>query len=327
MGKFAKRGYTLFNLTSRALLTNITVKKQPIMRHAILIVSLIPSLCFLGCANESKLGSSSLAPTTVTQSVIELEGKQANTKTDLPSVQLNLVKKAQLTLVIENIDQTIQAITRLIRTQQGDILNLEKLYPTEPGSRQTASLSIRIPQQQLDDVLTQLTKLGVVRQQSQTAEDVSSQLVDFKARLRNLRRSEEMLLQIMGRSGSVGDVLKVSQELSGVRESIEQIDGQLTNLQSQVTYSTITIALEQQTITTPFQKHPGGILVESWTTATRSVVDFTLGLAQLTLWILAYSPYLLITGGGVYWIKTRYLPRLKGKSPSSVHHSQSEGKP
>lgn len=48
----------------------------------------------------------------------------------------------------------------------------------------------------------------------------------------------------MDRSGSVRDVLSVAKELSNVRQSIEQIDAQLKNLQNQVAYSTITLNLE-----------------------------------------------------------------------------------
>lgn len=66
--------------------------------------------------------------------------------------------------------------------------------------------------------------MGTVENQMITAEDVSDQLVDVQARLRNLRKSEEMVLKIMERSGSVGDVLKAANELSTIRESIERID-------------------------------------------------------------------------------------------------------
>ncbi len=59
-----------------------------------------------------------------------------------------------------------------------------------------------------------------------------------------MQKTESTLLEIMERSGSVSDVLKVAQELSDVRQSIEQINAQLKSLQNQVAYSTITLKLE-----------------------------------------------------------------------------------
>lgn len=313
------------------------------MRLPILLLSLLSSLLVTSCSGSPLPKTQTAAPNasrmeqgTMNQAVATGEtsadvadnssGGNSSGKSAVPVAKPQLIKKAQLTLVVDKVDQAIQQVITLMRVQQGDVLNLQEQRPTEPGSRQLASLTLRVPQQNLDNTLTELAKLGTVRQQSQTAEDVSSQLVDFKARLRNLRRSEEMLLQIMGRSGSVGDVLKVSQQLSNVREMIEQIDAQLTNLQTQVAYSTITVELEQAGIGVPFQKPVGGILADTWTTATRSMSGFTLGLGKLALWLLAYSPYIALLGGGIYWFRTHRRPRIQPpstttESPSDNHTS------
>jgi DNA repair ATPase RecN len=97
-------------------------------------------------------------------------------------------------------------------------------------------MKIRIAQDKLETILDALAKLGTVQRRNLSAEDVTNQLVDIQARLRNLQQMEASLLQIMKRSGSVGDVPKVAKELSDVRESIEQIDAQLVNLILCVTF-------------------------------------------------------------------------------------------
>jgi peptidoglycan hydrolase CwlO-like protein len=86
--------------------------------------------------------------------------------------------------------------------------------------------------------------LGTVENRNITAADVGDRLVDFQARLTNLQKTEANLQKIMARAGSVRDVLSFAQELSNVRETIEQIDAQLKTLQNQVAYSTITLNLE-----------------------------------------------------------------------------------
>jgi hypothetical protein len=199
-------------------------------------------------------------------------------------------------------------------------LGFQNQKPPDSSVRQTASVQIRVPQERLETTLEALAKLGNVENRSLTAEDVTNQLVDSEARLRNLRKSEEMVLKIMERSGSVGDVLKVSQELSNIRESIERIDAQLKSLRNQVAYSTISLTLEAAVSAQQTQEPSLGLRAqETWGKATHSVGELTLGLFGLGIWLLAYSPYLLLIGAAVYGFnrfkKQHSVPQIQEPKP------------
>lgn len=104
----------------------------------------------------------------------------------------------------------------------------------------------------------------------------------------------------MERSGSVGDVLKVAQELSNVRQSIEQISAQLKSLQNQVAYSTITLNLEAAFASTTPQPPLSSQIQETWAKSTHSLSEFTVSLLRLGIWLMVYSPYLLILAAAAY---------------------------
>jgi ACT domain-containing protein len=210
-----------------------------------------------------------------------------------PQRQTQLIKKATLSLSVQNLEKAIQSVTQIIETRQGDLLGLQDQIPEDETIRRTASLTLRVPKDQLDATLTELGKLGVAESRSIQVEDVSSQLVDFESRLRNLRKSEETVLKIMDRSGSVGDVLKVSQELSNIRNSIEQIDGQVQSLKRQVAYSTITLSLKAAIAQIPQGRSVGNQLQDAWTESTHSMGVLTTRLIQLGVWMLVFSPYLI----------------------------------
>jgi len=220
---------------------------------------------------------------------------------ETPATRPQLIKKAELSVVVKSIDATTKSVTNIVEKQQGDILGFQNQKPPDSSVRQTASVEIRVPQERLETTLEALAKLGTVENRALTAEDVTEQLVDSEARLRNLRKSEEMVLKIMERSGSVGDVLKASQELSNIRESIERIDAQLKSLRNQVAYSTISLTL-QAPVSAQQTPQPGlGLRVqETWGKATHSVGELTLGLFGLGIWLLAYSPYFLLIAAAVY---------------------------
>jgi hypothetical protein len=220
---------------------------------------------------------------------------------ETPATRPQLIKKAQLSVVVKSIDASSKSVTNIVEKQQGDILGFQNQKPPDSSVRQTASVQIRVPQERLETTLEALAKLGTVENRALTAEDVTNQLVDSEARLRNLRKSEEMVLKIMERSGSVGDVLKASQELSKIRESIERIDAQLKSLRNQVAYSTISLTLQTAVSAQQTPEPSLGLRVqETWGKATHSVGELTLGLFGLGIWLLAYSPYLLLIAAAVY---------------------------
>lgn len=250
-------------------------------------------------ASENTIG----AADTAVEAAADKAGTNQGTPSTVPKQQPQLVKSGTLTLTVDAVGQTIQKITAIVRHQQGDLLELQDQLPNDSESRHTALLQIRVPQQNLEATIKELTQIGTVQQQSISAEDVSSQLVDYQARLRNLRKTETTLLEIMNRSGSVADVLQVAQELSNVRNSIEQVDAQLKDLQNRVAYSVVTINLQQTTATIPSQPGIQTQVQETWEQATHSVGSFTVGLMKLGLWLLAYSPYLAVVVLGVFMVR------------------------
>ena len=251
---------------------------------------------------------------------LKMAATSKEAKAETPATRPQLIKKAELSVVVKSIDASTKSVTNIVEKQQGDILGFQNQKPPDSSVRQTASVEIRVPQERLETTLEALAKLGNVENRALTAEDVTDQLVDNEARLRNLRKSEEMVLKIMERSGSVGDVLKAAQELSKIRESIERIDAQLKSLRNQVAYSTISLTLEAAVSAQQTQEPSLGLRVqETWGKATHSVGELTLGLFALGIWILAYSPYFLLIAAAVYGFnrfkKQHSVPKIQEPKP------------
>ena len=270
---------------------------------------LVAAASLASCAAANKFShdgrfqtAAPMAPTAVAESATILADQDTAAEADSPtepptdtavtSDQPQLIKRAQLSLIVDSIDDSLKHASQLIRAQQGDILDLQDNQIE--AIQRTASMRIRVPQANLDPLLAALSELGSVQQQGLRAEDVSTQIVDAQARLRNLRKSEESLLKIMERSGEISHVLEVSRELSSVRERIEQIDARVQNLQTQVRYSTVDLTLAAAVAAQPDGRPLGETIGATWRDATHSVGELTVNLMQIGLWLLAYSPYLLV---------------------------------
>lgn len=290
------------------------IRSQTGLKPRFILGLMVSILALSSCAQANK--AKQIAPASAPAPLgaadgLEMANSAPQQTTPEPKKQSQLIKRAQLTLIVQSIHQTTESITEIIKKQQGDILKFEAQKSPDNSQRQTAYLEFRVPQQRLETTLNALAKLGTVENQMITAEDVSDQLVDVQARLRNLRKSEEMILKIMERAGSVGDVLKAANELSTIRESIERIDAQLRNLQNQVAYSTINLRIESLVSVTPAPDNLGLRVQETWGKATHMMGEFTWLLVGLVLWLLAFSPYLLIVGGGIYGYRWYRHNRMK----------------
>jgi hypothetical protein len=109
--------------------------------------------------------------------------------------------------------------------------------------------------------------------------------VDTDAKARNLKRTEERILDHLNRTGALEDILKVEQELSRYREQIERLEGRLRFLENRVAFSTITVQLTES------PKAESLVPPESFSTArvaseaTRSLVRFAQALWARLIWI------------------------------------------
>ena len=104
-------------------------------------------------------------------------------------------------------------------------------------------LSVRVPADRFDAARQALSGLGELEGQSIRGEDVSGQLVDYEARLRSLAAQEDALRALVGRAGSVGEVLQVQSSLFSVRQQVEQLSAQRAELEQRATLATISVSL------------------------------------------------------------------------------------
>lgn len=209
-----------------------------------------------------------------------------------PVQGVQLVRTGTVNLLVANVESAITNVSDAARANGGDVLALNDQTPSEPGVRHTAEIQVSVPESRFDATVAQLAKFGGLQARSVSAENVSSQIVDGQARLRNLRNTEADLLKIMNRAGKVDEILQVENQVSATREQIEELDGQVQALKGRVAMSAITVDLEDQAPSVAVQLSPGAQIRDSWLAAVRSMQSFSVALLGAILWGVAYAPYI-----------------------------------
>jgi hypothetical protein len=127
------------------------------------------------------------------------------------------------------------------------------------------SIVLRVPAHSFVAALGDLKSLGAVRRENVSGRDVTQQVVDLQARLRNYRAQEAVLLRLMDRAKTVSATIVVEQHLQQVQLAIEEIQGRLRYLHNQTAMSTITLTLEVAGAAPVKQ----GIMARAWQEAVR----------------------------------------------------------
>jgi Domain of unknown function (DUF4349) len=143
-----------------------------------------------------------------------------------PSDTRKLIRKAQLDLQVVNYDAAVQRLTTFAAEEHGfvAIQNSAKL----PNGKLQGTVVVKVAPDNLDRFLQKARGLGELKNQTLGTDDVTKTYFDTDARLRNAKRMEERLLEMLQKNtGKVSDLLQVEKELARVREQIEQMQGEL----------------------------------------------------------------------------------------------------
>ncbi len=212
-----------------------------------------------------------------------------------------IARVGKLSLYVGNVDSAVSALSRLAKRNAGDVFSLD-LSHQDGDSGASAQMSLRIPESRFDQAMDSVAAIGKVRERSVSAEDLTSDITDSGARLRNLRQTESDIRAIMDRSGSVSQVMDAENQLSEVREQIETLESELASMKNRVVYATI--ELDVQTELAPAAVEPTwrAQLANAWARAVHSVSQFTIALMAFGLWLLLFAPYLLLAAAFAWLI-------------------------
>ena len=287
----------------------VTPKTPPAAPAA--VVADFPATVSLERLSTSDAGTSPVTPENSTSRSAAVAAKTASGAAGQPALSDTgqIARTAGMSIIVPDVENAISRVGAAARAQGGITIALDDETPTQPGVRHTAHVEIGVPDLRFERTLDALGRLGGVRSRSVGAEDVSTQIVDGEARLRNLRSTESDLLKIMARAGKIDDVLAVESQVSTTREQIEQLDAQVQALTHRVAMSTVSVDLEDEAPAASASIGFGAQLASTWAAAVGSVKGFTLAILGALLWLIAYGPYVLgvlFVGGVVAAARSRY---------------------
>lgn len=225
---------------------------RPDRRHGPLVAALLSGLILVlatacGSAAQAPVGGNAAAPPaapaasaapaggdTTGRGVVDGNGEQYALVDDA-----KIVRTGSLQMTVADTDKAIVAGRDAIRALGGYIGASEQ---QRTDDKIVATVTYRIPVARWEDALDAIRRLGTEIGEQIKATEVTGQLVDLDARIRNLKASETALLGYAEKAARISDLLEVQAQLTETRGEIERLSAEQAALSDQVAMATLTVS-------------------------------------------------------------------------------------
>ncbi len=211
-------------------------------------------------------------------------------------------KNGSISFLVEKIDDSVESVKVINSKYSGQITNI---YDYGRGNDRVVTITVKVPVADFESYYEEVRDIdGEVTYANISTTDVTEEYIDITSRLKNLKSVETQLVGILEDAESVTDILAVQKELNTVRGDIESYEQRKRYFDSQTDYSYISISFS-------IDKTGLNISEDEWKpwgefkAALNSLVSVLKGFVNMTIWLLVFSPIVLIPVGIVLYIVKR----------------------
>ena len=244
------------------------------------------------------------------------EKVEASSTADANLTDRKLVKTLEMNAETEDLDALLEAVMARVGELGGYVENQRVYNGSNYSSRRSrsASMTIRIPAEELEDFADHMAQNSNIVSRYAYIDDVTLTYVATESRIQALQAEHDRLLELMAKAETMSDLLEVEARLTDVRYELEQVTSQMNVLKNQVNYGTVHLNVDEVVEYTPvaeetfWQRISGGFV--------DSLKGIGSGIVEITVFVLANLPYLLLIGAGatgVVLLAKRSIRKKKAK--------------
>jgi hypothetical protein len=302
------------------------------MRYKYLVLLLIVPLLLAACAAASPSFTGSEEGFGAAPQAAPMEFYESEVMADVASnnvyasgsapvqVERIVIKNAELTIAVEDPAASVKTIGAMAEEMGGFVVSANTYHTTLSSGAEVprASITVRVPAERLTEALDRI-KLEtdqLVRNETITSQDVTSDYTDLQSRLRNLETAEAQLQEIMEDAFETEEVLSVYQQLTQVREQIEVTKGRIQYYEQSAALSSIQVGLLANAALQPLSVggwQPSGIARQALQTLINVLQILVTILIYLVLLVMPVLLVVLVPPGLAIWGIMRWRARRKAR--------------
>ena len=156
-----------------------------------------------------------------------------------------IIRSASFTVKTAEFEAAMEKLQALTEDCGGRVEYLSRRGDTQNGETRSASLTLRIPAQRLDEFLAGTENVGTVTSLVQESQDVSDSYYDIRTRLETQQYKMERLQKLMLEADRVSDMIEIESAIADTQYYIDSYTAQLSGMDSRVSYSTVEVTVRE----------------------------------------------------------------------------------
>lgn len=291
---------------------------------AILLAAFLLLAALAGCSAEAPSYAPGEGGNFVSGDKNNADSDSLNGSSGIGSVGVQnqkLIRTIRLSAETEDLSALLARVEDKLALLGGYVENKEVRNGSTNSSYRSATLTVRIPAERLDEFVDQVSDASNITYSSETTEDVTLSYVATQSRITALETEEARLLELLAKAETMDDLLLIESKLTDIRTELEQVTSQLRLYDNLVDYGTVRLELTQvQTFTvveeqTVWQRISTGF--------SESMANLGSGLTELIVFFLTRLPYLIPLGvAAVVVLLIVKLTNRKPKKPSPPENKE-----
>jgi len=289
----------------RARDSSVVVMRRTILVPGLLAATLLLAGCSAGYgASEADQSGGDSGGMPAAPQIVE---QSAADGTDMYSVDADreVIVTGSMTVTAENPSDAAREAVRIVESAGGRV-DARSEYAPSNGDRGSATLTLRIPAERLQEVLDDLEALALDGEADELvtyAQDVTVQVADLESRIATQRSIIERLNALFQRATTIEDLIMLETQIAQHQAELEALEAQQRQVDDQVSMSTIDLYLRSEAeapVEQPLDFLGG--LQAGWGAFVAFFSGLLVALGVLAPWIVLAG---LITAGVVFFVKRR----------------------
>lgn len=206
-----------------------------------------------------------------------------------------IIRRINMDIETQAFDELIDAINDEIKRLEGYVENSSisgKRYHNVNVLRR-GNIIARIPKERLDEFVGIVSEASNVVNKSESTENVTLQYVDAESHIKALEIEQEKLYELLGKTGTLEDILTLESRLSTIRYELENYQSQLRLYDNKVDYSTVTLNIEEVERMTPKEEVKDTVFTRIKTGFGDTMYNISEGLKDIVVGFAVNIPYIL----------------------------------
>ncbi|MBQ3006407.1 MAG: DUF4349 domain-containing protein [Clostridia bacterium] len=161
--------------------------------------------------------------------------------------QEKIIKTVELSIQTKEYEAYIAAMTANVSSLGGYVENATNHMGTyySSNTNRNSTYVVRIPADKLDAFLAGAEEKGKIVRKTESQKNVTLEYVDLESRINAYKTERTTLTGLLEKAESLENVLSIQERLSEVNYEIETYTAQLRVLENRVSYSTVTLEINE----------------------------------------------------------------------------------